>query len=130
LKQLADPPKSSFEVRYYGGMSGLGSNHVGLPDELKAAIESVSGTSPESAQIHYNSTRPAELNELASPRDSAIHVAPGQEQHLPPEAWHVVQQAQGRVKPTMQMLDVVRLDDDAGLEREADVIGTKRVDGR
>lgn len=32
-----------------------------------------------------------------------IHVAAGQEQHLPHEAWHVVRQAQGRVKPTMQM---------------------------
>jgi hypothetical protein len=27
---------------------------------------------------------------------------PGQEQHLPHEAWHVVQQKQGRVKPTGQ----------------------------
>jgi hypothetical protein len=32
-----------------------------------------------------------------------IHVPPGQEQHLPHEAWHVVPQAQGRVKPTLQM---------------------------
>lgn len=27
----------------------------------------------------------------------------GQEQHLPHDAWHLVQQAQGRVKPTMQL---------------------------
>ncbi|HAP61901.1 MAG TPA: hypothetical protein DCR93_21180, partial [Cytophagales bacterium] len=31
-----------------------------------------------------------------------IHLAPGQQKHLPHEAWHVVQQKQGRVKPTLQ----------------------------
>lgn len=38
------------------------------------------------------------------------------------EAWHVVQQMQGRVKPTMQMKGV-KINDDEGLEREADVMG-------
>lgn len=28
-----------------------------------------------------------------------IHVGPGQEQHLPHEAWHEVSQRQGRVRP-------------------------------
>ncbi|MEM7041075.1 MAG: DUF4157 domain-containing protein [Bacteroidota bacterium] len=27
-----------------------------------------------------------------------IHIGPGQEKHLPHEAWHVVQQKQGRVR--------------------------------
>jgi hypothetical protein len=128
VKQFADP-KSSFAIRYDGVMSGPGSNRLGLPDELKAAIESASGISPDSARVHYDSTKPKELNELACARDSAIHVAPGLEQHLPHEAWHVVRQAQGRVTPTMQMTDGAPLNDDAGLEREADATGTKRVDG-
>ena len=33
---------------------------------------------------------------------SEIHLGAGQERHLPHEAWHVVQQAQGRVRPTLQ----------------------------
>ena len=110
-------------------MSGPGSNHVGLPDELKAGIESLPGISLDRIQVHYNSTRPAELNEFACAQGSAIHVAPEQEQHLPHEAWHVVQQAQGCVKPTMQTTDGVPLNDDAGLEREADAMG-KRADVR
>jgi hypothetical protein len=62
------------------------------------------------------------LNARAYAQGSEIHVAPGQEQHLPHEAWHVVQQAQGRVKPTLQMQGV-SVNDDAGLEREADLMG-------
>jgi hypothetical protein len=51
----------------------------------------------------------------------------GQEKHLPHEAWHVVQQKQGRVKPTMQMKDKVNINDTAGLEKEADVMGIKAM---
>lgn len=47
--------------------------------------------------------------------------------HLPHEAWHVVQQAQGRVKPTMQMKDGVPVNDDQALEHEVDVMGAKAI---
>ncbi|MHB1099037.1 MAG: hypothetical protein ACYCZR_05710, partial [Burkholderiales bacterium] len=59
-----------------------------------------------------------------------IHVAPGQEQHLPHEAWHVVQQAQGRVRPTMQMKEGVPVNDDQSLEHEADVMGGRAVQAK
>ncbi len=100
-------------------------NKTGLPDNLKAGVESLSGMSLDHVKVHYNSARPAQLNALAYAQGSDIHVAPGQEQHLPHEAWHIVQQAQGRVRPTMQMKDGVPVNDDAGLEREADVMGAK-----
>jgi len=61
---------------------------------------------------------------LAYAQGKDIHVGPGQEQHLPHEAWHVVQQAQGRVRPTMQMKGAA-INDDTGLEAEADVMGAK-----
>src|SRR5260221_7406431 len=77
-------------------------NNTGLPDNLKSGIESLSGMSVDAVRVHYHSSQPAQLNALAYTQGSDIHVAPGQEQHLPHEAWHVVQQAQGRVKPTMQ----------------------------
>ena len=35
-------------------------------------------------------------------QDSDIHLDPGQEQYLPHEAWHLLQQAQAQVKPTTQ----------------------------
>ena len=98
-------------------------NNTGLPDQLKGGIESLSGLSMDHVRVHYNSTQPAQLNALAYAQGSDIHLAPGQERHLPHEAWHVVQQAQGRVRPTMQMKDGVPVNDDPGLEREADVMG-------
>ena len=102
-------------------------NNTGLPNQLKAGIESMSGMSMDHVKVHYNSDKPAQLNAHAYAQGSDIHVAPGQEQHLPHEAWHVVQQAQGRVKPTMQMKMGVPVNDDVGLESEADVMGAKAM---
>jgi hypothetical protein len=98
-------------------------NTTGLPDHLKSGIESLSGISMDAVNVHYNSSQPAQLNALAYAQGRDIHIAPGQVHHLPHEAWHVVQQAQGRVNPTMQMQDGVQINDDAGLEHEADVMG-------
>lgn len=103
-------------------------NRTGLPDNLKSGIESLSGISMESVRVHYNSTQPAQLNALAYARGNEIHVAPGQEKHLPHEAWHLVQQAQGRVTPTLQAKGGVPVNDDQGLEREADAMGRKAAD--
>jgi hypothetical protein len=102
-------------------------NQTGLPDQLKAGIESLSGMSMDNVKVHYGSDKPAQLNALAFAQGTDIHVASGQERHLPHEAWHIVQQAQGRVKPTMQMKDGVPVNDDEGLEREADAMGAKAL---
>ncbi len=102
-------------------------NKTGLPDNLKTGIENLSGFSMDDTRVHYNSSQPAQLNALAYAQGSDIHVGPGQEKHLPHEAWHVVQQKQGRVKPTLQMKEGVPVNDDAGLEHEADVMGAKAV---
>lgn len=102
--------------------------HGGLPDGLKAGVESLSGMSMDHVKVHYNSSQPAQLHALAYAQGSDIHLAPGQEKHLPHEAWHVVQQAQGRVQPTMQAKGI-GVNDDARLEREADVMGQKAARG-
>jgi Domain of unknown function (DUF4157) len=75
-------------------------------------------------RVHFNSSKPAGLGALAFSQGTDIHVAPGQASHLPHEAWHVVQQRQGRVQPTLQLKgDKVNLD--RGLEREADAMGLR-----
>ena len=101
-------------------------NSTGLPDELKSGIESLSGHSLDDVKVHYNSAKPAQLNAHAYAQGTNIHLASGQEQHLPHEAWHVVQQKQGRVQPTMQM-NGAQINDNPGLEKEADVMGSKAV---
>ena len=119
-----------------GGRVGTGStrarvfprrNETGLPDGLKSGIESLSGISLDDVRVHYGSAQPGQLNALAYAQGSEIHLAPGQEQHLPHEAWHVVQQAQGRVQPTTQLQGGVPVNDDQGLEQEADLMGAKAL---
>ncbi|MFX3636939.1 MAG: DUF4157 domain-containing protein [Candidatus Pristimantibacillus sp.] len=98
----------------------------GLPDHLKTGIEALSGYSMDHVKVHYNSSKPAQLQALAYAQGSEIHLAPGQEQHLPHEAWHIVQQQQGRVQPTME-LGGTAINDSPALEREADRRGSEAM---
>lgn len=136
LQQLAD---SSSQVSQLKRQSGLANgsivqlaedarpNDTGLPDQLKTGIENLSGYAMDDVKVHYNSDQPAKLQAHAYAQGTEIHVASGQEKHLPHEAWHVVQQKQGRVKPTRQLKEKVAVNDDAGLEKEADVMGQKAL---
>lgn len=99
-------------------------NRTGLPDNLKSGIENMSGYSMDDVKVHYNSDKPAQLQAHAYAQGTDIHLASGQEKHLPHEAWHVVQQKQGRVNPTLQMKGVSVNDNDS-LEQEADQMGAK-----
>ncbi|MCF8298617.1 MAG: DUF4157 domain-containing protein [Saprospiraceae bacterium] len=107
-----------------GSEPGRSENNTGLPDNISAGIENLSGYSMDDVKVHYNSDKPTQLQAHAFTQGTDIHVAPGQEQHLPHEAWHVVQQKQGRVKPTIQAKGV-SINDDASLEMEADIMGSK-----
>jgi len=100
-------------------------NKTGLPDDLKNGIENLSGLSMEDVKVHYNSDTPAQLSAHAFTQGTDIHIANGQEKHLAHEAWHVVQQKQGRVKPTIQMKGKIKVNNDSRLEKEADVMGFK-----
>jgi len=106
--------------------SQLKENDTGLPDNLKSGVENLSGHSLDDVKVHYNSGKPSQLQAHAYAQGTDIHVAPGQEKHLPHEAWHVAQQKQGRVQPTKQ-LKGTSINDDVSLENEADVMGAKAI---
>ena len=99
-------------------------NETGMPDTLKAGIEDLSGFAMDDVRVHYNSDKPATVQALAYTQGTDIHVAPGQEQHLPHEAWHVAQQMAGRVEPTTEV-GGLPVNDNTALEHEADVMGAK-----
>lgn len=101
-------------------------NRTGLPDEIKSRIEKLSGIRLDDVRVHYNSPMPAQFRAFAYTRGNEIHVAAGQEKHLPHEAWHVVQQKQGRVQPTAQIAGM-NINDSPELEREADVMGERAM---
>jgi hypothetical protein len=104
-------------------------NKTGLPNSLKAGVENLSGYSLDDVRVHYTSPRLAQLQALAYTQGSEIHVASGQEQHLPHETWRAVQQAQGPVRPTTQLKGVA-VNDDTGLEQKADVMGKRALQMR
>lgn len=99
----------------------------GLPPTLRRGIETLSGVSMEGVRVHHDSSAPAQLQAHAFAQGRDIHLAPGQERHLPHEAWHVAQQAQGRVRPTLQLKAGVAVNDDPALEREADHMGARAL---
>jgi len=119
LQAMADSFSASSSVQ-------LKANKTGLPDNLKAGVENLSGHSMDDVKVHYNSSKPASLQAHAYAQGSDIHLAPGQEKHLPHEAWHVAQQKQGRVKPTTQ-LKGIGINNDSALESEADSMGAKSL---
>lgn len=100
-------------------------NRTGLPDGLKAGIESLSGVSLDDVRVHYDSSRPVALQAHAFAQGPEIHLAPGQRRHLPHEAWHVVQQKQGRVGATGRTAGGIAVNDSPGLEAEADRMGAR-----
>lgn len=101
-------------------------NKTGMPENLKSGLESLSGMDMSDVRVHYNSPKPAQLNAHAYAQGSQIHLASGQEKHLPHEAWHTVQQKQGRVQPTTKV-NGANVNDNAGLEKEADVMGSRAL---
>lgn len=102
------------------------SDNSGVPARLRAGIEAMSGVSLKGVRVHRNSPKPAQLRAHAYAQGRDIHLAPGQDQHLPHEAWHVVQQATGRVRATGAEGDQP-INDDPGLEREADQMGARAL---
>jgi ubiquinone/menaquinone biosynthesis C-methylase UbiE len=102
-------------------------NNTGLPEKLKSGIEHLSGYSFDNVKVHYNSDRPAQLNANAYAQGQDIHIAKGQEKHLPNEAWHVVQHKKGRIAPTLQTNQKTDTNNDAGLEKEADEMGANAM---
>jgi hypothetical protein len=98
----------------------------GLPEGMRSGIEALSGMDMSGVRVHRNSGKPAQLNAHAYAQGNDIHLGPGQEKHLPHEAWHVVQQRQGRVKPTVQRAGI-SVNDNLALEREASLMGGRSI---
>jgi hypothetical protein len=128
-----DSPRGAPTTQFQTGDAGRSSvpapkeNRTGLPDNLKTGVEQLSGYDLSDVKVHYNSSEPARMQAHAFAQGTDIHVAPSQEKHLAHEAWHVVQQKQGRVKPTVQMKQGIPVNDDEGLEKEADEMGDKAL---
>lgn len=92
---------------------------TGLPGPLRAQLERRTGFDLGGVRVNRNSSLPGRIGAAAYTRGDEIHLAPGQESEIPHEAWHVVQQRQGRVRATGG-IDGQPVAADHGLELEAD----------
>lgn len=124
---LLTDPAASIQLKSDIRQGSRQVNHTGLPDNLKSGVESLSGISMDDVKVHYNSDKPAQLNAHAYAQGSEIHLGSGQEKHLPHEAWHVIQQKKGRVRPTLQMKGSINVNDEPSLEQEADDMGQQAL---
>lgn len=100
------------------------SDTASLPEDLRTGIESLSGVAMDDVNVHYESDQPGAINALAYAQGSDIYLGSDQESELPHEAWHVVQQKQGRASATTQHRGQA-LNDDPALEAEADAMGDR-----
>lgn len=96
-------------------------NLTGIPTQMKLDFERRSGLSFDDVRVHYNSDKPARLGALAYTQGNQIHVGPGQEQSLPHELGHVVQQKLGMVRPTA-MVHGELISENPALEHSADIV--------
>lgn len=107
-------------------------NNTGIPDDVKQRMEDSFGTDFSSVRVHPDSAKAPEVGALAYTQGTDIHFAPGQfkpdtsagQQLIGHELTHVVQQAEGRVQPTTE-IGGIPVNDNEGLEHEADVLGAK-----
>lgn len=106
-------------------------NQTGMPTHVKQKMEAAFQTDFSDVRIHQgNEAR--EVGALAYTKGTDIHFAPGQyqpetdagQQLLGHELAHVIQQKEGRVKPTTSVKGVP-VNDDPSLEQEADQLGAK-----
>ncbi len=122
-KSMADSSDTKLmQMMSTSSSSAKGSGN--LPENLQYGVESLSGQPMDDVHVHYNSPKPNKFGAAAYAQGDEIHLGPGQEQYLPHEAWHVAQQRQGRVEPTIQTKGL-SINEDEALEKEADEMGEK-----
>lgn len=127
---IAGSPRTAEQQQHFAeSLQQVPANSTGLPDTLKAGLENLSGLDLSPVKVHYNSSQPAQYKALAYAHGTDIHLAPGQQKHLPHEGWHVVQQLQQKVKPTHQLENGQYLNNQTHLEREADEMGARAAAG-
>ena len=109
-------------------------NKTGIPDEVKARMESAFNTDFSGVRVRPESSAAPEVGALAYTQGTNIHFAPGQfspdtsagQRLLGHELAHVQQQSQGRVTPTTEV-NGLPVNDSPALEEEADRLGSEAI---
>ena len=116
--------------------SGADRNASGMPPQVQGQMEQAFGTDFSGVRIHESSPSAESMGALAYTQGSDIHFQPGLYQPgseqgkelLGHELAHVVQQSEGRVATPSQAKQA-GVNDDSGLEREADEMAAQAIAG-
>lgn len=145
--QAAAPARPVVQRKAVSALPGLGASSLGpeasegsgggqpLPEALRAKMDAAFDFDFSSVRVHEGE-HASGLGALAYAQGTELHFAPGQydpssergQELIGHELAHVVQQAQGRVRATAQGKGAA-INDDAGLEREADELGARAARG-
>ncbi len=104
-----------------GGLAGAG-HGTGMPDEVGAGLERLSGMNLSGVREHDASLNPVQLNARAFAQGRGIDLRRARAQDHPHVSRHVVQPMHGRVKTSVQA-EGVSINGAPALEHEADVMG-------
>ncbi|MFM8276801.1 MAG: hypothetical protein ACKN89_07430 [Cyanobium sp.] len=75
LQALAQGPERSAEAEPTATQAEIAKpkpNLTGLPERLKSNLEALSGLSMDAVRVHYNSTKPAQLNDVGLEREADV----------------------------------------------------------
>jgi hypothetical protein len=136
------PPGARGDHRSPASVGAMFGSHLAqrpgaLPGDLQASMGRSFDADFSAVRIHQGGEA-ARLGALAYTQGTDIHFSPGQyapdtaggRQLIGHELAHVVQQANGSVTPTLQMKSAgLALNDDRGLEQEADRAGARAARG-
>lgn len=134
--ELQSSPVQKKEGQSSGGAGGSG-NTTGMPDQVKAKMETSMGEDFSDVKIKTNSAQAEQAGALAYAQGNEVHFASGQynpnsmegQKLLGHELSHVKQQREGRVKPTANV-NGMAVNDDKSLENEADRMGDKAAQAK
>ena len=124
--------KDSFALQRKAGNGGAGGGGADGGKNVMSKMESAFGADFSNVNIHQNSDQATKVGALAYTQGNDVHFAPGQfnpsskggQELLGHELTHVVQQREGKVKPTTEIAGKA-VNDDKHLEAEADKKGAE-----
>lgn len=105
-------------------LSASAADAGGLPRSLRAGVEQLSGFDLSAVRVIRGSSLPAKYGAFAFAKGMEIHLAPGHEDKLAHEVWHLIQQWRGLVKAT-HIVDGQAVNKDPRLEEDADRMGAQ-----
>jgi hypothetical protein len=128
------PEEEELQAKEGPGDSGTKTD---MPDDVQNKMENSFGVDFSDVDIHKDSPQAPSLGALAYTQGNDVHFAPGQynpgskegQELLGHELAHVIQQREGRVKPTKQGKDM-SVNTDPALEKEADEQGKQAAQGK